>query len=65
MQKYNNVANHMNLLVPLMNIVSVIMIVFFATKKPSIDTISPMIVFGLVWKLNSGLCYHMHRKLKV
>jgi hypothetical protein len=53
MQKYNNVANHMNLLVPLMNIVSVIMIVFFATKEPSIDTIIPMIVFVILLILNS------------
>jgi energy-coupling factor transporter transmembrane protein EcfT len=53
MQKYNNIANHMNLLVPLMNIVSVIMIVFFATKEPSIDTIIPMVVFVILLILNS------------
>jgi hypothetical protein len=52
-QKYNNAANHMNLIVALMNIVSLIMIVFFATKEPSIDTIIPMIVFAILLILNN------------
>ena len=45
MQKYNNVANHMNFVIPLMSIVSIIMVVFFAIKQPSINTIIPIIVF--------------------
>jgi hypothetical protein len=53
MQKYNNVANHMNFIVALMNVISLMMIVFFATKEPSIDTIIPILVFVILLILNN------------
>ena len=49
MKKYNNVANHMNLAIVLMNLIYPIMIVSFATRKPSIDTIIPMIMFIILF----------------
>lgn len=48
MKKYNNIANHMNFAIALMNVISPVMIVFFATKQQSIDTIVPMIGFACI-----------------
>ena len=45
MKKYNNIANHVNFSIVLMNVVAPALIVFFAMKSPSIDTIIPMILF--------------------
>ncbi|MDY0294995.1 MAG: hypothetical protein RBQ71_04225 [Acholeplasmataceae bacterium] len=48
MKKYNNIANHMSFTIALMNVISPTMIIFFASKKSSIDTIIPMIGFACI-----------------
>lgn len=48
MKKYNNIANHMGFITVLMNIISSIMIIFFATREQSIDTIVPIIGFSCI-----------------
>jgi hypothetical protein len=45
MKKYNNIANHMNLMTAVTNVLFPILIVFFAMREQSIDTIVPMIMF--------------------
>ncbi|MBU1093173.1 MAG: hypothetical protein KKH01_01785 [Firmicutes bacterium] len=45
MKKYNNIANHMNLMTAVTNVLFPILIVFFAMRERSIDTIIPMIMF--------------------
>lgn len=59
MKKYNNIANHMNFAIALMNIISPIMIVFFATKKQSIDTIVPMIGFACIIIIGNFVYFHL------
>lgn len=48
MKKYNSIVNHMNFALMLINMISPVMIVFFATQKQSIDTIVPMIGFMFI-----------------
>lgn len=58
MKKYNNIANHMTVTIILLNTMSLVMIVFFASKQPSIDTIIPLICFVMIL-LTSNLMYFL------
>lgn len=45
MKKYDNIANHMSLMTAVTNVLFSLLVVFFAMREQSIDTIIPMIMF--------------------
>lgn len=48
MKKYHNDVIHVTIAVILLNTMSLVMIQFFTSKRPSIDTIIPLICFSMI-----------------